>query len=114
MFGRPYEITLNRVHDTVRVSENGEHLDLTVNADAMRMVAALAQVQKQLEQYETATDAEKLDAARAFAAAIFGDAQADKLIAFYNNDPGCVVNVCGQYFQGRLSKRITAAQKKGK
>lgn len=110
MFGKPYELTLNRIHDTVRISENGDHIDLTVSTDAMKMVAALTQAQKRLERYDDAP----YDAARAFAEAIFGEAQAEKLLAFYGGDAGCVVSVCGQYFKERLGKKLVAAQKRTK
>ena len=36
-----YELTLNRVHDTIVIREGDETLTLTVNGDAMRMVAGL-------------------------------------------------------------------------
>ena len=36
-----YKISLNRIHDRVRITEGDEHLDLRVDADPMRMVAGL-------------------------------------------------------------------------
>lgn len=113
LFRRGYEMTLNRVHDTVTIREGGESLTLTVNGDAMRMVAGLAKAQKKMQELtETSTDAEVTESAEYFAAVIFGKEQAAKLLAFYANDPGCVISVCGQYFKNRLAGKITAVQKK--
>ena len=45
LFRRGYEMTLNRVHDTVTIREGDEKITLTVNGDAMRMVAGLNKAQ---------------------------------------------------------------------
>lgn len=110
---RRNEITLNRVHDTVRVREGKEVLTLHVDGDAMRMVAGLNAAQKQLQGLqEGSTDNETREAARYFASVIFGGLQAGELMNFYRNDAACVVNVCGRYFSQRLSKLIEKAQKR--
>lgn len=116
-FRKDYEISLNRVHDTVRISENGEILTLTVNADPMRLVAALSKAQKALTESvnkDDPDDGEILNAAELFATAIFGPEQAKKLFEFYTGDSSCVINVCGQYFRDRLGKKIADQQKKMK
>ena len=112
---KPFNISLHRVHDKVRITEGGESLDLHVDADPMRMVAGLSQAQKMLQGITNETpEEESLNAARYFAQVIFGKDQAEQLVGFYHNDAGCVINVCGRYFEKRLSKLITAAQKKTK
>lgn len=110
-----YKVSLNRVHDTVRISEGEEHIELRVDGDAMRIMAGLNQAQKMLSglNEQSGEDAVR-DAALYFAGAIFGHNQAQALLCFYNGDPSCVVNVCGRYFSGRLAKLIEKAQKKAK
>ena len=108
-------MTMNRVHDTVTVREGNEKLTLTVNGDAMRMVAGLNKAQQRMKALEEDTpDDEVKDVAEFFAAVIFGKEQAAKLMAFYADDPGCVISVCGQYFKERLAGKITAMQKRMK
>lgn len=114
MFKR-YEVTLNRVHDTVVIREGGERLTLIVNGDSMRMVAGLNNAQKKMKELKDDTPDETVkEVARYFAAVIFGEEQAGKLMQFYANDPGCVISVCGQYFRERLADKIAKAQKKMK
>ena len=113
-FRRGYEISLNRVHDIVRIREGGESLRLIVDGDPMRMVAGLNEAQKTLKTINNeSTDEDKLAAAEYFAEVIFGKEQADQLLSFYRDDPICVINVCGTYFRDRLGNIITKAQKKG-
>lgn len=115
MFGKGYKMTLNRVHDAVTIKEGDETLKLTVNGDAMRMVAGLNKAQKKmLELDDNATDEQVKECAEYFAAVIFGKEQAAQLMAFYADDPGCVISVCGQYFKNRLAGKIAAVQKKMK
>ena len=116
MFGKKYEITLNRVHDTVNIKESGETLQLVVNADPMRLVAGLNMSQKKLQALTSGEPSEEeiKETAQYFATVIFGLEQAEKLMAFYADDAGCIINVCGTYFRERLSKKITKAQKKAK
>lgn len=113
LFRRGYEITLHRVHDTVTIREGDERLTLTVNGDAMRMVAGLNKAQAKMHSInENSTDEEVRSCAEYFAAVLFGKEQADKLMAFYADDPGCVITVCGRYFKERLADKIADAQKK--
>lgn len=108
-----WEITLNRVHDTVRVREGQERLTLRVDGDAMRMVAGLNAAQKRLQAITESTPEEEINsAALYFAGVMFGEAQAQALLEFYRGDAGCVVNVCGRYFSGRLARLIERAQKR--
>ena len=113
MFGRGYEMTLNRVYDTVSIREGGQVLKLTVNGDSMRMVAGLNKAQKKmLELKDDATDEQVRECANYFASVIFGQEQAKELLDFYADDPGCVISVCGKYFTERLAGKIAKAQKK--
>lgn len=115
LFRRGYEVTLNRVHDTITIKEGAERLTLTVNGDAMRMVAGLNKAQARMKSItEETPDEEVKDVAEYFAAVIFGKEQAAQLMEFYANDPGCVISVCGQVFKERLAGKITNAQKKMK
>lgn len=112
---RGYEVTLNRVHDNITIKEGAESLKLTVNGDAMRMVAGLNKAQKKMiELKDDADDATVKETAEYFAAVIFGKEQAEKLMSFYADDPGCVIAVCGQYFKERLAGKIAKVQKKTK
>lgn len=115
LFRRGNVITLNRVHDTVTIQEGNERLPLTVNGDAMRIVAGLNKAQAKLKALNDESSVDELrETAEYFAAVIFGKEQAGELMAFYADDPACVINVCGQYFKDRLAKRISAVQKKMK
>ena len=117
MFKHGYKITLNRVHDTVKINENGETLTLTVNADPMRLVAGLNKAQEKLSflvNGNEPTNEQMQDAAEYFAAVIFGNEQAKQLMAFYANDAACVINVCGTYFRERLGDKISKIQKRMK
>lgn len=113
---RNYEITLNRVHDTIKIRESGETLTLVVNADPMRLVAGLNKAQAKLNAVVQGepTEDEMHDAAEYFAAVIFGTEQARKLLDFYAGDASCVINVCGKYFRERLGDIIAKEQKKAK
>lgn len=112
---KPFEISLHRVHDAVKITEGGDGILLRVDGDPMRMVAGLSQAQKMLQALnKDSTEEEQNNAARFFAASIFGEEQAEKLMSFYHGDAACVINVCAQYFANRLSKIIVKAQKKGK
>ena len=112
-FRKGYEVTLNRVHDTVKVCEGDEKLTLVVNGDAMRMVAGLNKAQKKMQGItDESTDEDVKEVAEYFAAVIFGKEQADKLMAFYAEDPGSVISVCGNYFKERLAGKISKVQKK--
>lgn len=108
-------MTLNRVHDRLLVREGDEKLMLTVNGDAMRMVAGLTRAQQRMKDMtEETPDEEVRNVAEYFAAVIFGKEQAAQLMTFYADDPACVISVCGRYFKERLAGKITDIQKKMK
>ena len=108
-----YKLSLNRIHDRLRITEGDEHLDLRVDADPMRMVAGLNEAQKRLQTIKEGTPEDDTRAiALYFASVMFGDKQAQELLDFYHDDAGCVINVCGMYFKDRLAKLIEKAQKK--
>lgn len=110
-----YKISLNRIHDRVRITEGDERLDLRVDADPMRLVAGLNEAQRRLKTItDESTAEENRDAAKYFAGVIFGAEQAAQLMEFYHDDAGCVINVCGRYFSDRLSKLIERAQKRAR
>ena len=110
MFFRQSDITLNRVHDTICVREGDERLTLKVDGDAMRMTAGLNAAAERIK--GSNTDEEMREATLFFAGVIFGDEQAQKLMAFYLDDSTCVINICARYFSRRLAKKIEKAQKK--
>lgn len=115
LFRKGYELTLNRVHDTVKIKEGKDAIVLQVNGDAMRMVAGLNKAQAKMKELsDESTDEQVMETAEYFAAVIFGQEQARKLMDFYANDPGCVITVCGSYFRERLAGKISAVQKKAK
>ena len=108
-----FTISLNRIHDTVRIKEGSDSLTLKVNADPGRMVAGLSEAQKRLTAVNDETNPDEITkTAEYFAGVIFGTEQAKQLMEFYRNDAGCVINVCGQYFSERLKTLIIKAQKK--
>lgn len=108
-----YKLSLNRVHDTIQITEGDDKLKLHVDGDPMRMVAGLAQAQKKMQALTNDTpEEEAANAALFFAQVIFGEEQAKALMEFYHGDAGCVISICGRYFEQRLRKKITAAQKR--
>lgn len=110
-----FNISLNRIHDTVRITEGKDSLTLKVNADPRRMVAGLSESQKMLTAVNDDTPDEEIrKAAEYFSNVIFGADQTKKLFEFYHDDAGCVINICGQYFAERLKTLIVKAQKKAK
>lgn len=110
---KPFEISLHRVHDRVKITEGAESLTLMVEADPMRLVAGLTQAQNVLKGIsEKSSEEDQKTAALFFAEVIFGKLQAMQLLEFYRNDSSCVIYVCGKYFAQRLSQLIIKAQKK--
>ena len=110
IFRRRYEVSTSRVRDKIRVRENENVLDLTVNEEAGRLVYGMNKVQKKLAEATTEPN-EARETAEYFAGVIFGKEQAEKLMDFYDGDPYCVIEVCGKYFGERLGAMITRAQK---
>ena len=108
-----FEISLNRIHDKVKIKEGDESLVLKVDADPLRMVAGCMQAQKVLQAIDdNSSEEQRRNAAMYFAEVIFGPKQAEELRDFYHNDTACLINVCGKYFSERLSKLIDKAQRK--
>ena len=102
------------VNDKVEFRNMDKSLDLVVKADASVLVAQLMKSQAKLSgMQDGATDEEMKEASILFAESIFGKEQAKKLYDFYN-EPLAVITACGKYFEQRLKKLITKAQKKGK
>ena len=111
LFRRRYEVSTNRIRDKIRVRENGNILDLTVNEEAGRLVYGLNKAQKKLSESSKEPDKAQ-ETAEYFAGVIFGQEQAAMLMDFYDNDPYSVIEVCGKYFRERLGAMITRAQKR--
>ena len=111
-----FRSSLNRVRDKITVKEGNETLILNVDSDSRIIVTKIRQANELLAKANS-KEAKEIDreiAARRFSEAIFGQEQTDKLMEFYNGDYSCVIMVCGMYFEKRLCKKITAAQKKQK
>lgn len=101
------------VCDKVQFQNVDKTLVLTVKADASVLVSQLMRSQAKLSEVnEGATEEEQKQAALMFAEGIFGKEQAEKLFEFYG-EPLAVISSCGMYFEKRLKKLITKAQKKG-
>lgn len=112
LFGRD-EMSLGRVHGSLVIKEGFDKLTLYVDADAMRLTAALMQENERLRRYgEKATAKQQKELALDFAATMFGREQAQKLLDFYHGNAACVISVCAQYFSGTLTKLIAKAQKR--
>ena len=106
------KISPYNVIDTVDFFDGEKTFTVNVRADAASLVVGMRKVYARLSTVtDDSTDEEKAEAARFFAAVIFGQEQADKLCAFYR-DPLTVISACGKYFQDRLAGKITKAQKK--
>ena len=117
MFGRKYTVTLNRVYDRITIAEGGDRLDLHVDSEPGRIVAALATANKSitaLVESKSTDETERRNAALAFAGAIFGTEQAKQILDFYHGDPTCVLNICSKYFNERLAHMIEKAQRQTK
>ena len=110
-----FKMSLNRVHDRVKICEGDDSLILRVDADAGRLVAGISEAVEGLQTLnDKSTDEDTRKAAQYFAGVIFGDNQAEKLIDFYHGDGLCVINLCAKYMTGRLNKLIAKVQKKSK
>ena len=111
IFFKKREINPYTVSDKAVFRNVDKTLTLYVRADASALVLNLKKAQDYVSSliYESA-DAEKRNGARMMAAAMFGNEQADKLMAFYD-DPVTVLTACGIYFVS-LAPKITKAQKR--
>ena len=109
---RRNEINPYSVSDKVTFRNVDKTLTLYVRGDAASFVVGLKKAHEKLgEVTDESTECERVNAARFFARTMFGEEQGDKLVDFYG-DPLTVISVCGIYFQKRLAKKITKAQKK--
>ena len=105
----PYSVT-----DKVRFRNVDKTLTLYVRADAFGLVLGFKRIQEQLVKVtDNSTEEEQNAVARLFADTIFGTEQGGELCSFYG-EPLAVINALGMYFNQRLAKKITKAQKKRK
>lgn len=110
-----FKISTNRVHDRVRIVEGASHLDLMVDADPRSIMIKLKAAQDALQAVSQATDDQSpvvQQAAKTFAAAIFGPAQAEKLLDFYANSGSAVISLCTKYLSTRLMRLVKTAQRR--
>ena len=107
------EINPFPISDNITFRNVDKTINLSVRADAPSLVLGLKRVQERLTGLTDETEeSERVDAARFFAITIFGTEQGEQLVQFYNSDPLAIISACGLYFQSRLAKKITKAQKK--
>ena len=110
-----FRITLNRVRDKITVKEGNEELTLRVDKDPRVIAIELKTAQKALSEIkDDSTAVSRIQAAKSLSEAMFGAEQTKSLFRFYSDDPGCVVTICGMYFEKRLAKKIARAQMKQK
>jgi hypothetical protein len=108
------EINPYSVSDKVTFRNVDKTLVLYVRDSATNLVVNLRKAQENLSALtDNSDECQRVNASRFFARAVFGEEQADKLVDFYN-EPLAVVSAVGQYFDNRLKKLITKAQKKRK
>ena len=106
------EINPYSVADKVTFRNVDKTLELYVRADAGTLIMGLKEAQEKLKGLTDQSEkCERMNAARFFAKSVFGEEQADKLVDFYN-DPLAIITAVGMYFDQRLKKMITRAQKK--
>lgn len=106
------EINPYAVSDKAVFRNVDKTITLYVRADAASLVTKLKQANDKLKEVNEETDeCQRVNIARFFARAVFGDEQGDKLVDFYN-DPLAVISAVGIYFDRQLGKKITKAQKK--
>ena len=107
-----HEINPYSVADKVTFRNVDKTLTLYVRSNATTMVVNLKQAQDKLKELnDDADECERMNTARFFARSVFGEEQGDKLVDFYN-EPLAIISVVGMYFDKRLKKKITKAQKK--
>ena len=106
------EINPYTVSDKVTFRNVDKSITLFVRTSAGSIVTGINQTQEKLKELKNDSDeCQRINAARLFAKTVFGEEQADRLIDFYN-DPMVVIVAVGMYFDKRLKKLITKAQKK--
>ena len=106
------EINPYAVSDKAVFRNVDKTLTLYVRSDASTLVVNLKNAQEKLKEITNDSDeCQRVNAARFFAKAVFGEEQANELIDFYN-EPLAVITAIGIYFDKQLKKKITKAQKK--
>lgn len=110
MFKR--EVNPYAVSDRAVFRNVDKTLVLYVRSDAAGLITRLKTAQEKLKEINDESDeCEKVNTARVFARAIFGEEQGDALVDFYG-EPLTVISACGIYFEKFLKKKITKVQKK--
>ena len=112
LFGN--ELSLNRVHDLFTVKEGNEQIQLRIDSAPRLLVTKIRNANEHITgaNRQEATDEDRVNAARMFAEAMFGEDQTDRLAELYKGDYSCVMAISGLYFEKRLCKKIVKAQKK--
>lgn len=109
-------LSLNRVRDKVTIKEGEETITLFVDCDVTGIVNKLRNAKDMIDSLKENTgEDQKKAASMSFAVAIFGEAQAEKLLTFYHGNYGCVVEICGIYFEDKkhgLARKIADVQKR--
>ena len=103
----PYNVT-----DKVTFRNVDRALPLTVREDSKQIVHKLKQVPGVFAKSANSSETERLEGARFFAAALFGEEQAQKVVDLFDGDAAAIITVCSDYFNNRLVKIITKVQKK--
>ena len=107
-----HEINPYTVSDKAVFRNVDKTLTLYVRSNATALVVGLKQAQEKLKELTDESDeCQRMNAARFFAKAIFGEEQADQLVDFYG-EPLAIIAVVGMYFDKQLKKKITKAQKR--
>ena len=110
-----FRLTLNRVRDHIIIKEGNDQLKLTVDQDPRVIAVSLKAANETLGKITVdASTFDRIQAAKGLSEAIFGKEQTKNLFRFYGDDPGCVVTICGMYFEKRLAKKIIKAQKRSR
>lgn len=106
------EINPYSVSDKVTFRNVDKTITLYVRSGATALVVGLKQAQDKLKELTDESDeCQRVNAARFFAKAVFGEEQANQMMDFYG-EPLAVVAAVGMYFDKRLKYLITKAQKK--
>ena len=100
------------VSDKVTFRNVEKTITVYVRSDATSLIVNLKRAQEKLKELtDQSSEKERMEAARVFASAIFGEKEGDRLCKFYG-EPMAIVSVCGIYFDERLKDKITKAQKR--
>ena len=106
------EINPYSVSDKAVFRNVDKTLTLYVRSDAAGLVVNLKKAQDKLKEISDESDeCERVNAARFFARAVFGEEQGDRLVDFYN-EPLAIISAVGLYFDKQRKKKIAKAQKK--